>query len=185
MHRFKRIVVATDLSRESLGVVSYAGHLAREEKGRLTVVHVAASVSLADYTELVPARDLDLIDDELLEHARSMLEGWVRRHRKKFGDVDIVVEQGVIVEVVCKVVEDVDADLLVVASHGRDGLSRLLLASVTERLLRESPCPVLVIKPPRPTISVPVSEKRAAAKSKSERAAVVRNAKAGTNGVSV
>ena len=184
MHRFKRIVVATDLSSEMLGVVSYAGHLARDEGGQLTIVHAAPSVSLADYTTLVPARDLDLVDHELLEHARSTLEGWARRHLKKLNDVEIVVEQGAIAEVVCKVAADVEADVLVVASHGRDGLSRLVLGSVTERLIRESPCPVLVIKPPKPAIAVSTSTDAESAKPRSQPAAAVEDPTEETNGVS-
>jgi nucleotide-binding universal stress UspA family protein len=183
MHRFKRIVVATDLSSESLGVVSYAGHLARDQDGRLTIVHAAPSVSLADYTKLVPARDLDIVDQELLDHARSTLEGWARRHLKKIDEVDVVVEQGAIVDVVCKAAADVDADVLVVSSHGRDGLSRLLFGSVTETLIRESPCPVLVIKPPKPTIAVSTSEGEAA-NPRSEPAAAVGDPAKETNGVS-
>jgi nucleotide-binding universal stress UspA family protein len=184
MHRFKRIVVATDLSSESLGVVSYAGHLARDADGELTIVHAAPSVSLADYTKLVPARDLDLVDHELLEHARSTLDGWARRHLKKLNEVDIVVEQGAIVQVVCNVAADVDADVLVVASHGRDGLSRLVLGSVTEKLIRESPCPVLVIKPPTATDATSPSAGGKVRKPKSESAAAIGDPTKETNGAS-
>jgi nucleotide-binding universal stress UspA family protein len=158
MSRFKSIVVATDLSSESLGVISYASHLDQDDSARLTIVHVAPSVSLADYSDIVPGRDLDALDQEFLEHARTTLEGWVKRHLGKRSGVDVVVEQGVVDEIVCRVAEDVDADVVVVASHGREGLSRLLLGSIAERVIREAPCPVLVVKPPNPTITVKSEE---------------------------
>lgn len=150
MERFKDIVAATDLSSESLGVVSYAGHLASAEDSQLTIVHVAPSVSLTDYRPLVAAADLDLVDRELLDHAQAKLEAWSKRHLKKVPSVEIVVQLGVIDEVVCQVADERDADVLVVGTHERSGLSRIAVGSVAERLMREAPCPVLVVRPPTP-----------------------------------
>ena len=145
MERFKDIVAATDLSSESLGVVSYAGHLASAEDSQLTIVHVVPSVSLTDYRPLVAAADLDLVDRELLDYAESKLEAWAKRHLKKVPSVEIVVQHGVIDEVVCQVTEERNADVLVVGTHEQSGLSRLAVGSVAERLMREAPCPVLIV----------------------------------------
>ena len=165
MKRFKSIVVATDLSPESLGVVSYAAHLAQAQGARLTVVHAAAAVSLANYTHFVPKTDLDAVDQRVASHAQEALEKWLRRHVRKPLDPEIIVRAGITDEVICEAAAEVDADLLVVASHGRDGLSRLVMGSVAERVIRDAPCPVLVVKPPRPVIDVS-QEKRGAKKSR-------------------
>jgi nucleotide-binding universal stress UspA family protein len=167
--RFKSIVVATDLSPESLGVVSYAAHLAQAQEARLTIVHAAAAVSLANYTHFVPKTDLDAVDQRVAAHAREALEKWVKRHVHKPADAEIVVAAGITDEVICEAAQDADADLLVVSSHGRDGLSRLVMGSVAERVIREAPCPVLVVKPPRPVIDVSSEPKRAARKKPSRK----------------
>jgi nucleotide-binding universal stress UspA family protein len=168
--RFKSIVVATDLSPESLGVVSYAAHLAQAQGARLTIVHAAAAVSLANYTHFVPKTDLDAVDQRVASHAHEALEKWVRRHVRKPVEPEIVVRAGITDEVICEAAADADADLLVVASHGRDGLSRLVMGSVAERVIRDAPCPVLVVKPPRPVIDVSQG-KRATKKTRSRKKA--------------
>ncbi len=163
MERFKNILVATDLEATSLGVVSYAAHLLPVEGGELGIVHVAPTVSLGDYAGFVPAHDLDDVDRDLLAHARMTLEEWVHRHVKTTARVNITVEQGVIYEVVCRVAEEMNADVLVVGSHGRDGLSRLVLGSTAEKLMRHAPCPVLVVRPPEPSKQDPKADDDAAA----------------------
>ena len=154
MKRFKDIVAATDLSSASLGVVSYASHLASAEDSQLTIVHVVPSASLTDYGPLVAAADLDLVDRELLEYARTTLESWAHRHLKHVHAVDVVVQHGTIDEVICQVAKERDADVLVVGSHERRGLDRITIGSIARRLMREAPCPVLVVNPPTPTETV-------------------------------
>jgi nucleotide-binding universal stress UspA family protein len=50
-------------------------------------------------------------------------------------------------EAIVKFAEDVGADLIVMGSHGRTGLSKILLGSVAERVIGQAACPVLVVKP--------------------------------------
>jgi len=60
--------------------------------------------------------------------------------------VERVVETGDAATVICQVAERLDVDVIVVGSHGRTGLSRLFLGSVSEHVVRHAPCPVLVIR---------------------------------------
>ena len=60
--------------------------------------------------------------------------------------VETIVRQGVPVDVVVAVAGELRADLLVVGTHARTGVSHFLLGSVAERLVREAPCPVLVAR---------------------------------------
>ena len=61
-------------------------------------------------------------------------------------------------------VEDNEMDLLVIATHGRSGLDRVLLGSVAERVLRQSPIPVFVVKPDRKSLVPPAKKEAAAAR---------------------
>jgi nucleotide-binding universal stress UspA family protein len=147
MSRFKHILASTDLSPESFAAVAYAGHLAKSDGAKLTVVHVPHSTSLA-YTDFVPPIDMMNIDTAIEDAARAELEGWVARHLKGLRKVEVVLRGGVTHEVICRLAAEIGASVLVMATHGRKGLGHLLLGSVTERVLRDAPCPVLVVKPP-------------------------------------
>jgi len=58
------------------------------------------------------------------------------------------VRRGEPADVICKFAEEEGADLIVMTTHGRSGLSRLLMGSVAEHVLRHSPCPVLTVRTP-------------------------------------
>ena len=168
MKHFKHILAATDLSPESLSSVSYAAHLARAQGSRLTVLHVPHSVSLA-YTDFAPPIDMSDIDQAIMESARQELSGWVKRHLRKVPGVKTVVRAGITHKTICDVADEVGASVIVVTTHGRKGLGRLVLGSVTEAVLRDAPCPVLVVKPPKPVINV--GTRRASTKKKSRKKA--------------
>jgi nucleotide-binding universal stress UspA family protein len=148
MKRFKHIVTTTDLSPESFAAVSYAGHLAKSEGAKLTVVHVPHSTSLA-YTDFVPPIDMMNIDTAIEDAARAELESWCRTHLRTVPRLAIILRGGVTHEVICDVAAEVGASVIVMATHGRKGLGHIVLGSVTERVLRDAPCPVLVVKPPQ------------------------------------
>lgn len=61
-------------------------------------------------------------------------------------DVSVRVVSGMVAETICETAEGWDADLIVVGSHGRKGLSHFLLGSVAEEVLKKSPCSVEVVK---------------------------------------
>lgn len=147
MKRFKHILTTTDLSPESFAAVSYAAHLAKSDGAKLTVVHVPHSTSLA-YTDFVPPIDMMNIDTAIEDAAREELNGWAARHLRGVPKLDVVLRSGITHETICEVAKEVGASVIVIATHGRKGLGHLVLGSVTERVLRDAPCPVLVVKPP-------------------------------------
>lgn len=161
MKRFKHIVATTDLSPESFAAVQYAAHLAEGQGARLTILHVPQTTTLL-FTDFAPPVDLLSLDRTIEAAARETLEGWVARHVRNKASVRVVIRSGITHEVICKVAEEAGANLLVIATHGRKGIGHVILGSVTERVLRESPCPVLVVRPPSP----PAKKAKAAAKKK-------------------
>jgi nucleotide-binding universal stress UspA family protein len=64
-------------------------------------------------------------------------------------EVKLIVRIGLADEIIEAVAEELESDLIVMATHGRRGLKRALLGSVTEWVVRSSPCPVLVLRPPK------------------------------------
>jgi nucleotide-binding universal stress UspA family protein len=61
--------------------------------------------------------------------------------------VDKRIEVGDVSGTVCKIAADLKVDVIVVGSHGRGAIERLLLGSVSDQIVRHAPCPVLVVRP--------------------------------------
>jgi len=148
LKRFKHILATTDLSPESFSAVSFAGHLAKGEGARLTVLHVPHATSLV-YTDFVPPIDMASIDLAVEEAARDELERWCRKHLRGVAKVEVMLRRGVTHATICEVARLVGANVVVMATHGRHGLGHAVIGSVTERVLREAPCPVLTVRPPK------------------------------------
>jgi nucleotide-binding universal stress UspA family protein len=136
----RTILHPTDFSERSAAAFRLACSLARDHGATLIVLHVTApDVYLADgmYIPLPPGQRLDL--KRRLEELRPE-EGDVRvEHR--------LVEGGPAPEIL-KVAAEVPCDLVVMGTHGRTGLGRLLMGSVAEEVVRKAPCPVLTVKEP-------------------------------------
>jgi nucleotide-binding universal stress UspA family protein len=135
----REIVVGADFSADSRRAVEYAGELAKALDAHLTVLHVdekAAFVPGSDLAEAEEASDRVNIDSTVAE--------LVRRDVRARG----VLRPGLPAQGLCDVAREVGADLLIVGTQGRGCLANVVLGSVTERVLRDAPCPVLVMRSP-------------------------------------
>lgn len=141
MLAIKTILHPTDFSERSEPAFRLACALARDYGARLVVVHVEAfpSVLYGEGIALpVSAVDQQALKDELL--------------RVKSPDARVVVEhrlfKGDAAAEIVAAAEDTKADIIVMGSHGRTGLARMVLGSVAEKVMRRAPCPVVTVKPP-------------------------------------
>jgi universal stress protein A len=146
MKHFRKILATTDLSPESLSTVRYAIHLAKAQDASLTVLHVPSLPATLYPDALVPI-DLTAVAEEIEEAARKQLDRWVKRYARSLR-IRVIVRRGIAVQdAICAVARETGASLLVMSTHGRRGVGHLVLGSVTERVLRDAPCPVLVVRP--------------------------------------
>lgn len=136
-----RILIATDLSDASNEALR---HAAKYEAAELALVHVMPN--LLDMQPLFPQEvgGSPTHAASLEAKVLAALEGSARAATSK--PVEIFLEQGDAAERIAKRADDWKAELVVVGSHGRTGLSRLLLGSVAEGLAKEAPCSVLVAR---------------------------------------
>jgi nucleotide-binding universal stress UspA family protein len=143
------VMAATDLSDPSLPAVATAAEEARRRGASLTVVHAmesslaaygAAAAALFGSTVSVPSAD-----DR--KQVREWLVSALGDAMRGFGaQGEPLVVEGSVVASVVQAVEERRADLLVIGTHGRTGISRLLLGSVAEKLVRLVDCSVLVAR---------------------------------------
>lgn len=151
MVTFKQVLYPTDLSEASRPALAYAAAVARRYGARLTVLHAAPPFEpiLAPPGDAAWAGPLALPTiDELVDAVRTFtgdaLAGVEADVRVQPGDPSpVIVDQAVAAA----------ADLIVMGTHGRAGFDRLLAGSVTEKVLRRAPCPVLTIPPHAPAVS--------------------------------
>ncbi len=151
-----RIVCAHDLSYASEPALKLALDLARRLGAALTVVpapeppYPRATMLGGD---TFSAQELELLTGIARRGeaaALRVLQDELRVRNAAGTDavpVEVIVRQGIPVDIVCRVARELKADLLVVGTHARKGIEQVLLGSVAERLVRTSPCPVLVVRP--------------------------------------
>jgi nucleotide-binding universal stress UspA family protein len=137
----KHVLVPTDFSDESTKVVENWRNLVDDPR-QLTILHVAPQATPAE-SDLVIGWNLES-DEIRRERLVEMLHK--KFADKSFSDVNFEVLFGSPATEITKYAEEHDTDLIVLPSHGRTGLARLMIGSVAERVVRLAHCPVLVIR---------------------------------------
>ena len=143
-----RILVPTDFSPYADYAMRYAAALARALGAEVFILHVVPERDLHamyDYPPGFPLEQILADQKRVAEQHFATMAG-----EEGLGDIRLtpLVFFGKPAEEIVKVAQDFGIDLIVIASHGRTGIPRVLLGSVAERVLRHAPCPVLVIKHP-------------------------------------
>jgi nucleotide-binding universal stress UspA family protein len=131
----KHIVAATDFSATSDRALEFAADLARTLGAKLSVVHCFE----APYPYPVP------LPPEYRQELRTKLESRCTELRSRVPEVVALLREGTPWTEIVAVVGEVGADLLVVGTHGRRGVTHLLLGSVAEKVVRLSPVAVLTV----------------------------------------
>ena len=144
---FKRILVPIDGSEPSRAGLERAIALARGQNGRLRLVHVVDENAVMQGME--PAINVGGLLDLLAQEGRKLLAQAGATAHKRGIKADTVLYEASIGRVADRIVEVASkwrADVIVMGTHGRRGLSRVVMGSDAESVLRESPVPVLMVK---------------------------------------
>jgi len=141
------ILVPTDGSDYSRYATAYAGRLATALGARILLVSVVnVTAGIYDAYSEVPA-PLQ-IEEALREQVSRALDKETARLREQGVEVQSLLRMGDVLQEILEAIRTQAVDLVVIGTHGRKGLSRFLLGSTTEKLVRSSPCPVLTVRPP-------------------------------------
>jgi len=137
----KKILFPTDFSPASSAALAYAASLARDTGSQLLILHVEdLQVAYAGGEMYVPT--VATPNAELQQMLRSIApadKSVIYEHRLAIGSP---------AEEIVQIAKDEGVELIVMGTHGRSGLSRLLMGSVAEAVVRKAPCPVLTLKQP-------------------------------------
>lgn len=145
MSGFKKILCAVDFSEATNVIGEYAKICAEKFGAKILVLYVAPT--LRGYTDFSVSPDaVQGLVDAVHSDAEKRMEDLVK---KTFKGVDAKgsVLPGYAPEVILSTVEKEKCDLLVMGTHGRRGVDRIVFGSVAEKVIKKSPVPVLMVRP--------------------------------------
>ena len=142
MMQLQTILYTTDFSDSSKGAFPLAYSLARDHGARLIVLHVlpAGTYEIVNLAQLGQGESAQQFEDDIrhdLQRIQPPDDRVPMEYKLAKGDPAASI---------VKVAEETACDLIVLGTHGRTGLKRVLMGSVAEHVMRGAPCPVLVVK---------------------------------------
>jgi universal stress protein A len=146
---FKVILVPIDFSNHSKKTVRYATRFAARYHATVRLLHVfqIPDYAVTQYENRQPGFDqLKKQVDIAEEAARGNLEAFEKELLSQGMNVKATLRVGYPFEEIILTANDPDIDLIIIGSHGRSGIKRLLVGSTAERVVEHAPCPVLVVK---------------------------------------
>jgi len=143
----RKILVPTDFSQDSAVAFQMALNIAATYAARIFLLHVISNTlqrSLSDYCH--DQNIVDRIMSESIIFSNEKLREAIDKGQKN-GDIKIIpdVRKGQPYEEILKEAAERKIDLIVIASHGETGLKKYFIGSVTEKLIKEAECPVLLV----------------------------------------
>lgn len=145
---FKKILCPTDLSDPSYEGLKAAAETAQHFSAELLLVHVVAPIPAIAIPDAPSTMGIPLQIQELVQTAQKELSILINTRTRGIRVKPVVVE-GIAAPQILRIAEENRVDLIVMSTHGQTGWRHLVFGSVAERVVREAPCPVLVIHRPK------------------------------------
>ncbi len=158
MIKLKTILVPTDFSEFSKYALNYAIAFAQAFKASLILIHVTPEREMSAIRQAsvyLQAEDLEELVKQRKSEDRKQLNDFIAPELKKEIKVETIHRVGIPFLEIIKAAREKEVDLIVIATHGRTGLSHILLGSVAEKVVRKAPCPVLSIRHPQHEFIMP------------------------------
>ena len=157
---YNKILLTSDGSKNSEFAIKHALQIAADEGAEVIVLHVVDSKSLTSISEEAIEAGISSIEeysDEVLANFENVIRE-IEKEKNEKNQVKIkkLSLQGKPCDVILKVCDKEKIDMIVMSNSGKNKVDRFLLGSVTERIIREAPVPVLVI----PANYTPLSQRK-------------------------
>jgi len=150
MRQIDKILCPVDLSDVSRHAIDHAVLLAGWYEAKVTALHVCNPIIIpsTDFSVIGDTPAVVLTDDEISEARKQVAACF-----PSASDVEILIESGHPANRILERAASLPADLMVIGTHGTGGFERLVLGSVTERVIRKAACPVMTVPPRAHTTS--------------------------------
>ncbi|UCG77981.1 MAG: universal stress protein [Nitrospirota bacterium] len=141
----KTILCPTDFMEESRQAVRHAVDIARKYGSKIYLLHI-----MHDLEKItgwyVPHITIDELYKDIESGAQKELDSIVAEEFKGFSDVEKVILRGIPYTEIIDFAEEKGADLIVIGTHGRKGLEKVIFGSTAEQVVKNSKCPVLTVR---------------------------------------
>ena len=146
MKEFNRILYPVDLSEPSSRIVPYVQTVAKKFGSQ---IHILFAARIFDHftSMYVPLPSISKFEKELIEGAEKRLYEFVDEHFSEFPQTKTAVVAGDASEEIINYIQENKIDLVIMATHGRKGMDKIIFGSVAERVVKTSPVPVMVVNP--------------------------------------
>ena len=149
MISLKTIVVATDFSEPSEVALRYGRALAGAFRASLHVLHVVPDSLTLPWATMADGLAIADVQQEWERDARERLQHMVPESEGEAPHAVLVTRAGDPVRQVTSYAREINADIVVLGTHGRGAVAHMLMGSVAERVVRTAPCPVLTVRHPQ------------------------------------
>jgi nucleotide-binding universal stress UspA family protein len=143
-----RILVPTDFSKHSHNALNYASAFAEKFGAELFLLHVVQDLALFIPEAVSVAPPAVPPIEQMTAAVREELDRLVRDNDLGRLTVHCDVREGTPFYEIIQYAKEANIDLIIMGTHGRSGLAHVLLGSVSERVVRKAPCPVLTVRDP-------------------------------------
>ena len=151
--QIKTILCPVDFSEISANAMEYAVFLASHHHAELLLLHVVEYLQEFEQYQILVFTSQELVE-KMEQQAHEELNK-LTEQIKKTVKVETVVRQGKPFVEIIKEAKEKDMDLIVMGSHGRTGISHMLMGSVAEKVVRKANCPVLIVRDKNTQFDIP------------------------------
>ena len=146
MKEFRNILFPVDLSESSSKIVPYVQAVAEKFESKIHLFFVAR---VLDYFAgfYVPAPSITTMEKDIIEGAEKRLDEFVEQYFRDYPDTRTSVVSGDATDKIIDYITSNEIDLVIMGTHGRKGLDKVIFGSVAERVVITAPVPVMVVNP--------------------------------------
>ena len=148
MVEFNIIAIPVDFSEISSVITEWGKALAKKLGAKIILINVVEDISAFEDIS-ADAKTFQELEKTLFEGAREYMQSFLNKHFSDFPDVKPVIVKGKVVEKIIEVAKENGADLIVMGTHGKKGIDKIIFGSVAEGVVKYSPIPVLTVNPYR------------------------------------
>tara|TARA_B100001964_G_scaffold153001_1_gene168344 strand:+ start:510 stop:968 length:459 start_codon:yes stop_codon:yes gene_type:complete len=143
MISLKKILCPIDHSDCSKEALRYAVSFAMKDKAKVVLLYI---IDIRSFNEGLGAISAQIPNEETVEQLRVKLLDCIPEEIRDDMDIEAIVAQGVPFAEIISTAKEKEIDMIVIGSHGRTGISHMMLGSVSEKVVRKAPCPVLTVR---------------------------------------
>ena len=141
----KKILFPTDFSVCSEAPRQFSLSFAEQYKAELSAIHIMKNTAVG-LPALFDNISVTLLNEQINGNIKNYMDKLFSDDDRKHVSISEVVKQGNIVESINEHARDIRADLIVMGTHGRQGIDHAIMGSVTEKIVRTAPCPVVTLR---------------------------------------